>query len=166
MKSFLIQAFVGILFTVQLSKFFNAKFTLYQLSLSQILGNAFWHKGDIYQCSDIGVANASSESRSSEHEQHYWICSLNGTSVEDMPCVDIGSASLIDERELEAMRQNNDGKPEGHDGDGMEHNLMCNEIKGEDRAAAALDRIRRSRRCYYSYSFLFWGLWYRRYRCY
>ena len=131
----------------------------------------------MYQCTDIGVANATSESRSSEHEQHDWICSLNGTSLEDMPCVDTGSTSdIIDERELEAIRQDYEDRPEGNDnGEGMEHNLMCNEIKGEDRAAAALDRSWRTcYRCVLLYRFCRWevrnGRWvyqcYNRYRCY
>ena len=84
----------------------------------------------MYQCSDIGVANATSKSRSSEYDQHDWICSLNGTSVEDMPCVDTGSTSdTVDERELEAMRQDDDeDRPEGNDdGEGLELERLSNE---------------------------------------
>ena len=160
---------------------FSPKLTfLAAFTFSQILGHAFWNEGDMYQCSDIGIANATSKSRIFENEQqHNWLCSLNGTSVEDMPCIDTGSTSsdTIDEREFEAMRQDNeDIRPERNDdGEGMEHNLMCNEIKREDRAAAALDRYwRMCIRCYFLYRFCRRefrnGSWvwrcYRRYRCY
>jgi len=72
--------------------------------------------------------------------------------------------------------EEDEDRPEGNDdGEGEEHNLLCNEIKGEDRAAAALDRYWRTcYRCYFLYRFCRWevrnGRWvyqcYRRYRCY
>ena len=148
-----------------------------------ISGYAFWHEGDTYECSDQGVVNSTSETRSSKDnldDQHEWICLLNGTSVDDMPCVDAGPTA-DDARELETLRQDEDRPVEEGEGT-TDHTLLCNEMKGgDDREVAALDRYWRwCVRCRWVYNFCRWE-WrysytygryvrvyqcYRRYRCY